>query len=276
MNEKICILVKMNEREGTFNSKISNSPQLFSSILVNKLKKEHISRKQEENRKQIPSSLSIPLNKRVPEPQPEDMQKTEQSQTFKMKECGELRSFEDKTARPEGSEYAQMRSKFCKVANVPLEMDLLPRQPFTGMNCNLPGHPSWMNTHEDQTKFKNSMSLVHRVSNNGRHANHNSALSHLKAPVGSEISSCNPLGSSTRSHAYAENENSQQKHFYHGNFNVNPLRSPKQLHAHVRGENFNAFRSIVQGHLQEKKQLCRYYAQGRCYYGYNCKYLHKG
>ncbi|KAL3511591.1 hypothetical protein ACH5RR_024308 [Cinchona calisaya] len=227
-------------------------------------KTEDTSEKQGENRKQGSSSLSIPLKNIIPpQRQPESMQ-TKQSQYVQPTECWESRT----AAKPEGVEPVQTRPEFSLHVNVPLGRHHFPRQPFNSMNCNFARDSSRMSTYEDQSKFKNSLSSAHMLAYNGSHP--------LRVlPDDCETNTTNVLGSPTRIHAYGQSRSSLQNHFYRGNVNMNPSRDAKQINACVQDENFCASRNVVQrGPLHEKKQQCRHYAQGRCYYGQNCNYLH--
>ncbi|KAK4719116.1 hypothetical protein R3W88_017454 [Solanum pinnatisectum] len=73
--------------------------------------------------------------------------------------------------------------------------------------------------------------------------------------------------------------------------NCNTSRSPLQGHGHMytgghghsqiykspqRTENWQARngKRLFQGQREEQKKPCHFYAQGRCYYGHSCKYLH--
>lgn len=59
-------------------------------------------------------------------------------------------------------------------------------------------------------------------------------------------------------------------HNNHGN----PLGS-FQGHAYEEGANFRRVMGPPPKSWHQQRQLCRHYAQGRCYYGSHCKYLHE-
>lgn len=53
------------------------------------------------------------------------------------------------------------------------------------------------------------------------------------------------------------------------------LGYPQQSHAyHMQSANAVGNRPILQGN-EQKKQICQYWGQGRCYFGDRCKFLHE-
>ncbi|KAL3366355.1 hypothetical protein AABB24_011166 [Solanum stoloniferum] len=67
--------------------------------------------------------------------------------------------------------------------------------------------------------------------------------------------------------------------------NCNTSRSPFRGHGHMYSQNYKSPQRTenwqarngkrpFQGQREEQKKPCHFYAQGRCYYGHSCKYLH--
>lgn len=67
------------------------------------------------------------------------------------------------------------------------------------------------------------------------------------------------------SRTFERREYDRRENMYHP-------QNPLQNHSFRQGDNNgHLLRGIYEG---QRQQLCRYYAQGRCHYGTNCKYLH--
>ncbi|KAL2457357.1 zinc finger CCCH domain-containing protein 62-like [Forsythia ovata] len=73
-------------------------------------------------------------------------------------------------------------------------------------------------------------------------------------------------------HTFEENRN--YNYIRSSLLGAGPMSNSVQVHAYLTQENFNATRNPVQRQGPERKQACRFFAQGICHYGDRCKYLH--
>ncbi|KAL0441330.1 UNVERIFIED_CONTAM: Zinc finger CCCH domain-containing protein 62 [Sesamum radiatum] len=116
----------------------------------------------------------------------------------------------------------------------------------------------------------------HRGFHEGQHMNYHAARSPTRGHSQSYLSNSDRLRNPLQQiHAFKENQspwhglahNSMQRI---SNMNLN-YPSYSQQHAYHR-QHLN---QPVQAQGWEQKQRCRYYVQGRCYFGERCKYVHE-
>lgn len=155
------------------------------------------------------------------------------------------------------------------------------RQPLTKVNLNDPssymeqqgfGESYTLNTHMPMWRGSSCGGNTNNYNNPSRmHTSNAHNIPTWRGYSDGSYNYCNTSRSPMRGHG----------HMYaggHGHSQNMNYKSPQ------RTENWQARngwcnagaakRPFLQGQREEQKKPCRFYAQGRCYYGHSCKYLH--
>ncbi|XP_009794763.1 zinc finger CCCH domain-containing protein 62-like [Nicotiana sylvestris] len=156
------------------------------------------------------------------------------------------------------------------------------RQPLTNVNLNTNGFGNGVNSNPSKSPLRMPYSSTHmpmwRSSNNGGYVNSNNSPlrmhnSNAHVPMwrgyhDGGYNNCNTSRSPLRGHGHTYTNSHSQNMNY---------RSPQRTeHWQARNGwcNAGAVERPFQGQHEEQKRPCRFYAQGRCYYGHSCRYLH--
>lgn len=129
------------------------------------------------------------------------------------------------------------------------------RQPLTYVNLNDPSsyrEQQQQGFGESYTSIPFSKSLL-RVHNSNTHM---------------------PMWRGSRDGGYNNCNASRSPLLEHGHMNYKSPQRTENWQARNGWCNAGAAKRAFQGQREEQKKPCRFYAQGRCYYGHSCKYLH--
>ncbi|XP_020548092.1 zinc finger CCCH domain-containing protein 62-like isoform X2 [Sesamum indicum] len=165
--------------------------------------------------------------------------------------------------------------------NTPIQQENLHGNPTYGTS-NAHMLPEGLHQMQSQISMNCSFQRHHqhrdcRGSYEGQHMNYHAARSPTRGDSGSYLSNSNHIRNLLQqTHAFKENQspwhglahNSMQRI---SNMNLNFPSHPQQTHACHR-QHLNR---PVEAQGWEQKQRCRYYVQGRCYFGERCKYVHE-
>lgn len=154
------------------------------------------------------------------------------------------------------------------------------RQPLTTVNCS---YQRGQYTGLQSSNFYSSKSPTRESFHEEQHVNYHTARSPIRGHPQIFFSNSNHLKIPEQWHTFKENRGcssmrSPLRRFGHDDVreksNMN-LNLPQQSRVYHRQSLNAATNPTVQQQGNEQKQKCRYYVQGRCYFGDRCKYLHE-
>ncbi|CAI9757728.1 unnamed protein product [Fraxinus pennsylvanica] len=232
---------------------------------MQKLHKSNRVARMENQNKHRKSSDSIPMNPEKQGNQPQKLQ--EKKNAAQEEQYSQQEYYRPKTC---GVSILQQKESLLGKPNNPSNAYVLPerlhqRQPFTVVNCSFPWTP---NRNLQYNNFNASRS----PNRNLQYNNFNTSRSPIRVQTQSYNRNSNYQQIPILNHTFEENQNNNYtRSSLQG---PGPMSNSVQIHAFRTRENFNATRNPVQRQGPERKQACRFFAQGICHYGDRCKYLH--